>query len=179
MHRHTKVINIVGGPGSGKTTLAALLFAELKMQGHTAEYVQEYIKHLVWRNDTDAINNQYLVSTEQYKLFKAVVGKVDFIVTDGALLHGLYYNRNYPDNVSNVEKTELKILQYISEFDNVYVFLERGDFEFEKQGRLHTEEESREIDCQMKRIVDGLGVEYLTTKSAKHNVAKVFEFVMS
>ena len=44
----TKVINLVAGPSSGKSLVAALLFAELKMLHYKAEYIQEYAKILIW-----------------------------------------------------------------------------------------------------------------------------------
>ena len=42
----TYVINIIGAPGVGKTTISALLFAKLKLRGYICEYVQEYAKKL-------------------------------------------------------------------------------------------------------------------------------------
>jgi adenylylsulfate kinase-like enzyme len=41
------VINLFGGPGTGKSTLAAALFTDLKMKGINAELVTEFAKDLV------------------------------------------------------------------------------------------------------------------------------------
>ena len=57
------------------------------------EYVQEYAKNLVWTKDFDTLNNQYYVTSQQDKLFSQMNGHVDFIVTDGTILHGLYYKQ--------------------------------------------------------------------------------------
>ena len=91
--KKTKVINFIGGSGAGKSTMAAMTFAELKMRHHSVEYVQEYAKTLVWKELYHELDNQYQVSTEQYNMIKAVDGKVDYIVTDSPLVVGLFYNR--------------------------------------------------------------------------------------
>lgn len=106
---NTKIINFIGGPSAGKTTLSALLFSEMKMRGYNVEYVQEYAKNLVWMEDYETLNNQYLVSKTQADLFEKIDGKVEYIITDACLLHGIYYNRYNPENVSNIEKTNLKL----------------------------------------------------------------------
>jgi tRNA uridine 5-carbamoylmethylation protein Kti12 len=162
MH-NTKVINIIAGPGAGKTTICALLFYELKIRKHVTEYVQEYAKTLVWKKDFDILNNQYLVTTEQYKLFKTMIGQVDYVVTDGSLLHGLYYNRYNIHNTSNVEKTEQLILDCFGQFNNINIFLERGtSYPYETQGRIQTEEEAKEIDNILKHLLRLHKISYIT-----------------
>ena len=36
------IINICGGPGTGKTTITSLVFGNLKTKRYNIEYVQEY-----------------------------------------------------------------------------------------------------------------------------------------
>lgn len=43
-----KVINLFGGPGIGKSTLAAGLFEHMKIAGFNVELVNEYAKDMVW-----------------------------------------------------------------------------------------------------------------------------------
>jgi len=129
--KKTLVINVIGGPGIGKTTISALLFANLKIKGYVCEYVQEYAKKLVWTKDFDTLNNQYSVSREQFRLLNQIDGHVDFLVTDGPLIHGIYYNKYNMDNTSNVDKTEKYILECISKFNNINIVLERVDRKYE------------------------------------------------
>ncbi len=91
-------------------------------------------------------------------------GRVEFIVTDGSLLHGLYYNRANPDNVSNIVKTEMKILEYYNEFDNIVIWLERGAYPYEQAGRQQNEEEAIEVDRVLRAKLDDLGVKYHVLK---------------
>ncbi len=44
----TLVVNLLGGPGSGKSTTAADVFARLKWQDINCELVTEFAKDLVW-----------------------------------------------------------------------------------------------------------------------------------
>lgn len=176
--RKTILVNLIGAPGVGKSVFAGLIFAELKMRNYVTEYIQEYAKHLVWLEDYETIKNQYYVSTQQYKILKSVNNKVDIIVTDGSLFHSMYYNKTYKENVSNIEKTEEKIKEYMSEFNNIYIYLERGEFKYEEEGRLHSYEESVRISEEMKKMLKELKIEYIEVKSDKVNINKMLEYIM-
>lgn len=176
----TKVINFVASPSTGKSLMAALIFSELKMRHYKAEYVQEYAKTLVWQDRLDDLANQYNVSLEQYRMIKSVNGKVNYICLDSPLLLGLYYNRHHDNNVCNVEKTEKMILSKMSEFDNIYIFLERNEeFPYEIEGRIHNEEQSKVISSQLLDLLDEFGIEYKLFKSDQKNVSAILEYILS
>ena len=44
----TKVINLFGGPGAGKSTIAAGLFYNMKIAGYNVERADEWIKDKVY-----------------------------------------------------------------------------------------------------------------------------------
>lgn len=174
----TKVINFVAAPSVGKTTMSALIFAELKHMHKTAELVQEYAKILVWQERFEELDNQYQVSMEQYKMLKGVDGKVEYAVMDSPLIVGLFYNRTYETNVCNVEKTEAMILSKIAEFENIYIYLERNeDFPYEKEGRVHDEEQSRQIEIQMIEMLEELKIDYIKVKSSKKSIPVIMEYI--
>lgn len=175
----TYLVNLISGPGSGKTTMAALLFGELKMRGYNVEYVQEYAKKLIWLSDFDKLNNQYLVTKKQIELFEKIAGNVEIIITDACILHGLYYNRYNENNVSNVEKTEKLIIDSFNKFRNINIFIERGNFRYEKAGRLESEEEAKRIDMKLKEYLNILGIEYIEIKSDRNNVNQMREYMIS
>ena len=54
--KETLVINLIGGPCSGKSTIAAELFARLKKMGVHCELVSEYIKDRNCKSSTDIVN---------------------------------------------------------------------------------------------------------------------------
>lgn len=176
----TKVINLVGSPSSGKSLIAALLFAELKMMHYRSEYVQEYAKMLVWQERLDELANQYNVTMEQYKMINSVHGKVEYICLDSPLLLGLYYNRHHPDNVCNIEKTEKMILNKMEEFDNIYIFIERNEeFPYETEGRIHNETQSKQIAQDFLKLLNELNIKYKSFKSDKQNIPAMLKYIFN
>ncbi len=142
----TLFINLFGGPGCGKTVLMAALFVELKKAGQTCEMVPEYVKDLVWDNRTEELDNQHHIARMQYRTFLTRDGKTRFVVTDGPLGNALFYNRHYP-HVCDIDKTEKQVLRWLGEFRHLNLFLSRGDFRYETQGRLQSEAEARSMDA--------------------------------
>lgn len=175
----SKVVNIIGGPGVGKTVSTFLVYAKLKIAGIVVEHVPEYAKKLVWAKRFDVLDNQYHVSQRQYESLNSVYGKVQCVITDGSLLHGLYYNRNNPTNVSNVVLTEKKILEWYNKFQNINIYLTRGDFEYEQAGRIQTESEARQIDVDLQQILDSNGIDYVVFKSHQAVVDDIVEYIKS
>ena len=51
------VCNLFGSPGTGKSTLAAYVFAKLKMLGINCELVTEFAKDKTWENNKTALAN--------------------------------------------------------------------------------------------------------------------------
>ncbi len=176
MESKTYLINLLGGPCIGKSVLAAQIFVDLKLKKYVVEYVQEYAKKLVWRKDFETLNNQYYVTTKQYKSLYQIVGKVEFIVTDGSILHGLYYN-TLEDNVCKTINTEDLILNYYQKFNNINIFLNRGDFEYEQQGRIQNEKEAKQIDVILKRMLDDNNIPYKEFKADVKNVDKMIKYI--
>ena len=51
-------INLWAGPGTGKSTMAAGIFAALKWNKIDCELVSEYAKQIVWEESYTKLNNQ-------------------------------------------------------------------------------------------------------------------------
>ena len=174
----TFVINIIGAPGVGKTTISALLFAKLKLCGYVCEYVQEYAKKLVWIKDFDTLNNQYHVTKKQFELLKQINGHVDFIVTDGPLIHGIYYNKYNKDNISNLDKTEKYILDCFNKFNNINIVLDRINRKYETEGRIQSEDEAKDIDVVLKHLLKINCIKYKIYPAEENSVQNIIEFII-
>ena len=94
----TMVINLIGAPGTGKSTIAAELFAKMKWAGYDVELVSEYAKELVWEQRDETFKNElYLFAKQQHRMFR-LNGKVKYIITDRPLILSVFYNKKYGDN---------------------------------------------------------------------------------
>jgi hypothetical protein len=143
-------INLFGGPGCGKSTTAAYLFAALKERQYHAELVQEYVK--TWAHEgkrTESFDQIYLLGKQIRKEDVVLRNGVDIIVTDSPVwLSWFYYNlHEQQDSVSTA------IYDICAAFDSKYpplnLFLDRGSKTYNPKGRFQTEYEAREIDYQM------------------------------
>jgi len=161
MKYKTKIINLVAGPGVGKSVLTSLIFANLKILGESSEIVSEVAKSLVWKNMLEDLNNQYYVSKEQFKLLNGLNGKVEYVITDGSLIHGLIYNKINPNNICNLEKTEKAILDWFNSFNNIVYYIKRpNNMKYEEEGRIQNEEEAKYVDLLLKKVMDTNKIKY-------------------
>jgi hypothetical protein len=138
------VVNCLGGPGVGKSVLAAELFIKMKKLGVCCELVTEYPKELVWEENHRAIRDQlYVFATQAYRQ-ELLRDKVDVIVTDSPLLLSCIYNR---DQTSPVFKR--LVMERFNTYRNVNFLIQRSAV-FEQTGRIHNLEESTRLDREIK-----------------------------
>lgn len=145
----TIVINLMGAPGTGKSTIASELFSKMKWLGYDVELVSEYAKELIWEERNETFKNElYLFAKQHHRMFR-LNNKVRYIITDRPLILSIFYNKKYGDN-SEVFKN--LVLQEINKFKNINIFLNRTK-PYVQKGRNQTEEESKEFALEMLNIV--------------------------
>lgn len=159
---YTTLINLYGGPCSGKSTAAAYLFAKMKYLGLNVELVTEEAKDAVWEENQCRLESQeYLFGAQALKLAR-LRGKVDYIITDSPLPMQLYYNKQLPEEkrIPHEAFKEL-IFSTMDQYRCFDVWLERGDW-YEPTGR--TQESSAEADqvgydiqCEVEAFFQGYG----------------------
>ena len=165
------VINLMGGPGAGKSTIASMLFAKLKMQGVLCEYVTEYAKDMVWENRYNILNDQLYILAKQFRKINRINGEVDVIITDSPLINSIYYNQIIKNKSQRINGTTLKRLIYElnSKFDNIYYFIERNH-KYEQQGRYQSESESIKVSQNIKSMLNKLNIPFTTLPSGEQTV---------
>jgi hypothetical protein len=145
----TTVINLYGGSGVGKSTVAALLFARMKMRELHVELVREYVKLWAWGGRKVRQEDQIYLLGKQSAYESMLYGKVDYIVTDSpVLLAGMYAewhngaDGRYVTHAANafIEQTERN-----SGID-VCNYLLRRSGPFDTRGRWETAEEAERFD---------------------------------
>ncbi len=147
----TTIINLYGGPGAGKSTTAAEVFAELKKRGEEVELVREYAKDLVWEGRPMTKNRQFYMFGKQSKRELDLYGKVKYIVTDSPLfLSHIYFNLDQLGKKTPVFNNIF--LDVINEFKKVNPKVNERNFllhrtkKYNPNGRNQTENEANQLD---------------------------------
>lgn len=147
----SKIINLYGGPGTGKSTCAAKLYTYMKEAGYSVELVREYAKDLAWKGTKITDDMQLEIASNQYAREKLLYNTVDFIITDSPTFLSHFYTKHYQNKnymlpvIKHLEayKKELGITEY-------NVFLTRHK-QYDPRGRYETEEQARQIDEVIKQ----------------------------
>lgn len=144
----TKVLNLFGAPGAGKSTAAAYLFSQFKMLGYDCEYVTEYAKDKVYEQAVEVFKNQAYMFGKQYFRMTRLIGKVDLIITDSPLLLSKLYNHS---EVLGEKFNEL-VVHVASQQDSMNYLLKRVH-RFQKSGRIHNEEAANIIENGLEQFL--------------------------
>ena len=162
------VINLFGGPGCGKSTTMARIFAELKILGYNAEMVSEFAKDLVYEQRQETMKDElYIFAKQHHRMFR-VNDKVDIIITDRPLLLTNVYASLYLPK-DEFQKDLLQLVNTtFSGFNNVNILLDREGVNYHTEGRLQDESQSKEIDEMTKTELTRNGHKYATIKSTDY-----------
>lgn len=155
--KNTLIINLFGGPGTGKSTGAAHIFAKLKMAGVDAELVTEFAKDKTWEANAAALSNQFYILGKQSFRLSRVAGQVDVIITDSPLLLSTMYLPNEP-YADNFKKATVDLF---NTFNNVNYYLRRVKA-YNPNGRNQTELEANAIAEKTRQLLDDLNIKAKT-----------------
>jgi len=161
----TKVINIIGGPGSDKSLFSAAIVLYLHMHNKTVEIIPDYAKSLVWQQNFEVLKNQYFIAQRQFEMLNLLDGQVQFLITECSLPQVMYYNETYPDNICDVGKTRAQILEWYKQHNNINVFVERGEKKYVHTGRFQDEEGAKFIDRGLRALLVREGMRYTSVPS--------------
>lgn len=151
--KNTKVINLFGGAGIGKSTFAANLFGEMKAKGYNVELAREWVKLWAYEKRQMTYADQTIVFGHQVQEETQFYGKVDILITDSPLiLSGFYEKLNYktelmlPVAKSIMKEAELKGIYYWN------LLLTRLHC-YQTEGRWQTEKQAKEQDKLMAKFL--------------------------
>jgi len=169
--RETLLIALYSGPGTGKSTTMAGVFAELKLNDINCEMSPEFAKEKVWEGSFDILKNQIYVFGKQYHTIQRLMGKVDVIITDSPLLLSLVY-----DDGSLPEFRHL-VLSVHHRICSLNYFLKRNK-KYNPSGRMQNEEEAIIKDEQIKDMLDKNYINYETIDAGRGAIKTIAERVL-
>lgn len=130
-----------------KSTTAAGLFHALKIRGFNAELVSEFAKVLAWEKNHALLSDQFYITAKQNRSLERLDGQVSHIVTDSPLPLGIHYATNY-----KLKSFEQMVWELFDSYNNVN-FLIRRKKKYNPAGRFQNEEEAREIDVAIEKLL--------------------------
>lgn len=173
-NRKTVVINLIGSPGTGKSTIASQLFAMMKWKGLSVELVSEYAKELVWEERNETMKNEvYLFGKQHHRLFR-LQGKVDYIITDRPLILSCHYNAKYGDASKIYEDF---VMHEVNKMNNINIMLHRSKA-YDPNGRHQTEEESNQFAVDIQDMLTRLEVDFSVLLAEKQTANIIFETLL-
>lgn len=151
-----KVINLFGGPGVGKTTLAMRVFTELNMKQIKVEYVDEYAKELTWNQSFKLMENQRMIFANQHQKFFRLKDTIDVCVTDAPLFNSIVYSGKNDKN----KTFHADVFNEFMEYQNLNFFLKR-ETKYQEHGRSQKLEDAIKVDEEVLRCLKWFKVPYV------------------
>ena len=141
-------INLLGGPGSGKSTTAAWLFSALKEHHISVELVTEYVKSWACqKRQVTSFDQIYLLGKQMQYEYRFLNAGIQNIVTDSPVFLSAIYAEVYYKEL-NISKPILDLVDaYEKQFPSVNIFLNRKDKPYIQEGRYQNYEQAKEIDA--------------------------------
>lgn len=149
-------INLLAGPGAGKSTTAATLFSDLKRADQSVELVTEYVKGWAYeKRHVYKYDQLYIFAKQHHSEYRLLKNGVQHVVSDSPVFLSLVY-----------ADAELRpglwslIQAYEKEYPSLNIFLERGTKKYFNYGRGQSEEEARAIDSTTLRTLEDYKLPY-------------------
>ena len=176
----SKLINLFGGPGIGKSGIAAGLTYELKKKHISCNNPYEFPKKLAWDKNFAAIQDQLYVVGNQHRGIAECYGKVDYIIIDSPILFSTiyhnYYDKGYP--AENYGKTFHKmVVDLHNTYDNTNILLKRSNTEVNEAERFQDIKQSIEIDNLCKAKLEEHNLPFIEIEVNENTVTKIIKLL--
>lgn len=176
----SKLINLFGGPGIGKSGIAAGITYKMKKKHINVNQPYEFPKRLAWDNNIPAISDQLYVFANQHRGIAECYGKVDYIVIDSPILFSTiyhrYYTKGYPAEMYGKVFHDM-VIDLHRRYGSINILLERGATIHNDDERFQDYQQSVEIDKLCKKVLDETRSPYHTVKVDSNSVKNIMKII--
>lgn len=149
------IINLFGGPCSGKSTCAAYVFHKLRTMKINVEMIFEFTKDLTYSTNITPPYNQAFVFGNQLNKIEKYLEHIDILIIDSPLLLSIVYNSTpYLNDCFNQV-----VLEAFNSFNNLNYLLD-NDFSYSQQGRYQSEKEAKIIHSKIINMLENYKIDY-------------------
>lgn len=169
------VISFMGGPGIGKSTVAADVFSLMKRNKFKVEFLREIAKDHVWERRDNIFREQDYIFAKQHRLQRRLVGHdIEYAVTDSSLLLGLFYT---PEDMPPSFKTFVR--DVYDSYTNLNIYLERNpNIEYVEAGRNQDLDGAIKLDKEVLSYLESENIPYHRVLSGADAAQQVLDIVM-
>ncbi len=164
-----KIIDLIGQPNCGKSTLAGELFTSLKKQSKNVVFIPEYGAELVYEGNMFLLQDQMHIFIEQLRRLKRLKNTPDVAIMDTSLLLSIVYElkrfEKEPDIKMNPHYIDYILWEY-NQLDISTYYLQ-SNYEYKKEGRYQDEEEAKDVDLRVQDMLSKYPIKHTTLPSAE------------
>ena len=176
--RKTTIISTYAGPGAGKSTSAAYLYAKLKQEGVNAELVREYVKDWAWEGRTIGQFDQILFLGKQAHRETMLFGKVDVIVTDCPVWLIAFYAEKHSSPFIHQGAEALVRAYYeqvrIDGHRHIHIWVNRSK-PYNPDGRYQDEAAAKQLDADLRPFLEKRGIGLIETDSSFNSLDRLLK----
>ena len=151
------VINFFGGPGVGKTTLAAELFSALKKRQAEVQLIGDFATECILQGNEDALKDQLFVFGNCYHRMVTAYESSLVTITDAPFLLSCIYQTNLPPSFTDL------VIEMHHRFQalNVLLDVREESYNHSMVGCVHSLSESISLDRQIESLLLSQGIPFL------------------
>jgi len=127
----------------------------MKMNGQRVELVTEVAKDLVWAGRKKCLSDQMYVIAMQNHRLEVLRDQVDYVVTDSPIPLGIVYAPT-----KYFKSFPVLIMEIFNSYENQNFYVTRRNFDYVRDGRKETEQESDAKGKTILRLLEDQHVPY-------------------
>ena len=169
---NTIIVNLMGGPCVGKSTMCSDIFSILKRKGVEIEMSLEYAKDIVYEENFKKLDNQiYIFGKQHYRVWR-LNGKVQVVITDSPLLNSIIY-----DKTNNQLLKDLVIYEF-KKMNTLNFYIDR-EVDYNPNGRMQTLEQALQVDQNYLQLLDTNQIGYTSIPKGESGVNIIVEQILN